>query len=66
MVAMGVYCRSGREMKFIRVEGGQGVKEKWCERGVHLNITFHRVMAALSVGRKTRSQSPQWVRGLGQ
>lgn len=36
------------------------------ERGGHLYITFHREMAALSVGKNTASQSPQWIRRLGQ
>lgn len=65
-MVMKMYCICGKVVQFSRVYGSQGVKRKECERDIHLYITFHKVMAALSAGMKTRNQSPQWIRGLGQ
>lgn len=59
-------CRCGRVVQFSRVDGSQGVKRKGCEPDIHLYITFHKVMAALSARKKNKDQSPQWIRGLGQ
>ena len=59
-------CRSGREVKFIIVDGSQRVKKKGYEGDVYLYTTFHRVMATLSAGMKTGNQSPQWIRRIGQ
>lgn len=50
-------------LEFMKIKE---LKKIECERDIYLYITFHKVMAALSAGMKTRDQSPQWIRGLGQ